>query len=264
MPLFPDAPVRLRLSGSVRQRPMSGVAAVAVDADGVVVTPLDAAMQADAPLRIPFDGVDGVTHAPDAMGTLTIHLRGGELLTGTGDPRVAQVADAILARGRTTPELARAIRALGARRGGVAQDAFFQPLLEARRHAVAGGLAALDAFDPAALRLAFEHRLASLAAERGAERPPARRALEARLLDAAEPLFAALLPLAAAADRVRSAAPAESLRHWRGWVQALRTVFDRADAAWAQLQEVLDHTPQSLPAAAPPTTLESITRRWIG
>ena len=264
MPLFPDAPVRLRLSGSVRRRPMSGVASVAVDADGVVVTPLDAAMQAAASVRIPFDGVDGVSHATDAAGTLTIHLSGGEQLTGAGDPRVAQVADAILVRGRTMPELARAIRALGARRGGAAQDAFFQPLLEARRHAVAGGLAALDAFDPAALRLAFEHRLVSLAAERAAERPPARRALEARLLDAAEPLFAALVPLAGAADRVRTAPPAEALRHWRGWVQALRAVFDRADAAWAELQAALEHTPQSLPAAAPPTTLESITRRWIG
>ena len=263
MPLFPDAPVRLRMSGSVGQRPMSGVASVAVDADGVVVTPLDAALQADAPMRIPFDGVDGVTHASDSMGTLTIHLRGGGRLTGAGDPRVAQVADAILVRGRAMPELARAIRALGARGGGAAQDAFFQPLLDARRHAVAGGLAAVDAFDPAALRVAFEHRLASLAAERGAERAPARRALEARLLDAAEPLFAALPPLSDAADRVRSAPPAEALRHWRGWVQALRAVFDRADAAWAQLRDVLQHTPQSLPAA-PPTTLESITRRWIG
>jgi hypothetical protein len=263
MPLFPDAPVRLRMSGSVRKRPMSGVASVAVDADGVIVTPLDAAMQADAPVRIPFDGVDGVTHAPDGSGTLTIHLRGGEQLAGAGDRRVAQVADAILVRGRTMPELARAIRALGARRGGAAQDAFFQPLLEARRHAVAGGLPAVDAFDAAALRLAFEHRLVSLAAERGAGRPPARRALEARLLDAAESLLAALVPLAGAADRVRNAPPTEALRHWRAWVQALRVVFDRADAAWATLQEVLEHTPQSLPAAAPPATLESMTRRWI-
>ncbi|HEU5173870.1 MAG TPA: hypothetical protein VFT96_03875, partial [Gemmatimonadaceae bacterium] len=109
MALFPDGPVRLRMSGSVRRRPMSGVASVAVDADGVVVTPLDAAMQAAASVRIAFDGIDGVSHATDATGTLTIHLSGGEHLTGVGDPRVAQVADSILVRGRTMPELARAI-----------------------------------------------------------------------------------------------------------------------------------------------------------
>lgn len=252
------------MRGSVRRHALDGMASVALDSDGLVIAPLDATLQAQAAVRLPFEELAGATHCADAGGTLILHLAGGDQVTGTGDARAALLAGDILHRGRTMPEIARAVRAIGGRRTGEAQAAFFAPLLDARRSAVPGGTPALEAFDAGALRGAFEHRLATLAEAREPERAAARRALEARLLDAAESLFASLPRLDAAAAASRTADAAVALHRWREWVGVLRLVFERADAAWVAVQQELDAPARPTPAATPAISLAQLRRRWIG
>lgn len=258
MPIFPDTPIRLRIRGSVGARPVDGTASLVVNADGLLLVPADAA-DTDDVLRIPLEEVDGVSHSPDAGGTITLHLRDAARLVGSGDPRVAALAARILAEGRVMPELARATRSLGARHGGREQVWFFRPFLEARRASVLGGEDALAAFDPRTLRRAVEHVLARIAAERQPVSGPARRALEARLADAAESLLDALPALDGAAARARDAEDAVALRRWREWLAAVRVIFDRADAAWFALEAIL-RFPVPGPVS-PPASLERL-RRW--
>ena len=260
MPLFPDAPIRVRIRGRVQQRAVEGLMSVAVDVDGVILVPLDQALHPGAPIRVAFETLDGVAHDP-AAGILRFFLRGGEQLEASGDAKLGELALQVSARGRTVPELTRALRTLGGHRGGSGQDAFFRPLLAARREAAAGGDAALAAFDADALRAAIERALARFAGEREPERPAARRALEARLSDAAAPLFEALHPLHDAAARARDAAPPGALRAWRDWAVAVHHVFVRADAAWLAVRSVLDAPP---PVPPPGDGLDARWRRAAG
>lgn len=245
MAIFPDAPVRVHVRGRARHHVLDGVSSLGVNADGILLVPLDDALHAGAPVRIGYDDLDGVQWSDD---TLTLHLRDGGSIQADGDPRLRDVSAAVVAQGRVVPELTRALRTLGARRGGEGQDAFFRPLLEARRIAAAGGQVALDVFDAAAIRLAVESQLAHFAEAREPRRPAARRALEACLCDAAEPLIAALEPVAAAASRARDAAPTEILRAWREWARTVVRLFERADAAWIGVRMVLDASSPIAPA----------------
>lgn len=257
MALFPDAPVRAHVRGNARRHVVGGMASLAVQADGVILVPLDGEMHAGTPVRIGFDELDGVEWSDE---TLTLHMHDGGSIMATGDPRLRATAELVIARGRTVPELTRALRTLGGRRGGQGQDAFFRPLLDARRIAAAGGQAALDAFDARAIRIAVESQLAQLAEGREPARPAARRALDARLCDAADPLFAALAPLESSAARARDAAPPQTLRAWREWAHVVVRVFERADAAWIAVRAVLEAP--SPAASAPPDG--TVARRWIG
>lgn len=261
MPLFPDAPIRLHVRGRVRGQVLDGAASLAVDADAVVIAPLDHALHTAAIIRLPYDALDGAGHDAAAGGTLYLYQNAGEVVTAHGSPRVTALGADILDRGRSLPELTRAARGLGARGGGPGQEAFFQPLLDARRQAAGGWSDALAAFDAVQLREAVGRILSRLAAEREPERASARRALEACLHDAAEPLFLALQPLASAAADARTADSAVALRAWRRWVAAVRAVFERADAAWPELRALLAAPPR--PAAPTPATpLERLLPPW--
>jgi hypothetical protein len=258
MPLFPDSPLRLRIRGTVGARPVDEIASLVVNGDVLLLVPAEAT-DGRGVRRIPLADIDGVSHIADDGGTITIHLTGAASLVGSGDARVAALAARILAEGRAMPELARATRSLGARHGGREQGWFFRPLLEARRAAVLGGPDAVAAFDPRTLHRAVEHVLARIAAERHPAPGPGRRALEARLADAVEPLFAALAGLAPAAMHALGADDAAALRGWREWLDAVRTVFDRADAAWMAVGAILHApSPASLPLLPPTDRL----RRW--
>lgn len=238
MPLFPDAPIRVRASGCYQQRAVAGLAALTVEAEGIVLVPLDEALHAGPPQRIPLEAMLGYEAGAEPP-SLTILLRGGERVAVAGDPRLDSVARDVLARARAVPEVTRALRSLGARRGGEGQEAFFAPFLEARRAAGAGGTAALDAFDAAALRRAVEGELARIAAARWPGRPAAARALEACLEDAVAPLYRALDELAGAAAVARDAGTSSVLAAWHGWRRALARVFECADGAWNAVRSEL-------------------------
>jgi hypothetical protein len=203
----------------------------------------------DQPLRVPLASIEAVTATSEEI---ELVLRDDTKITfvATSTP---PLRDEILLRCRAVPELTSALRAFGSRRGHrsvrktAAQDQqrFFAPLLDARRQAVAAKSpdAAMAAFDAGALTTAFDTALRELAAQRYGENAPARRALEAELVDLAEPLHGSLERLREAA---RTASSSEDLEVWRAWTRQLRATFESADRVWISMDAALDANPWKL------------------
>jgi hypothetical protein len=223
-----------------------GPGTAVVDDDAIFVVHTGAEQR---PVRVPLSRIDSIT-VDD--GTLLLFLHDGAQLALVMDA-ATQLSDELGLRCRTIPEMTHALRALGSRRGhhgrqgGRAaaadeQRRFFGPLLEARRRALAlTSLNAVAAFEPSLLAQAISAALGSFAAGRYASDPPARRALEAELVDLCEPLLDVLSGLSAAADEVRTAP--EDLRRWRRWAAGLRSTFETADRVWLSLDAALDAAP---------------------
>lgn len=181
---------------------------------------------------------------------LTIELpRGDRMRVAFATP--GERADAegrLLERCCALPELTRALRSLGSRRGATASaheaDRFFEPLLDARRRAAAGNrAAAIAAFDGAAISAALERTAADLAQSRHPDRASARRALEARLGEHLEPVLAALRGLDEAGATLAAQGDRPSVGAWRAWIGWLRAVFERADECWPRLGSELAAAP---------------------
>ena len=196
-------------------------------------------------VRVPLSAIDGI--AVD-NGALTLSLRdGGYLSLVTDTP--SELRDALGTHCRAIPELTRALRALGSRRGlrsgrpaaADEQRQFFAPLLNARREALAStATLAMSAFDPEPLERAIWCALQSFAAVRYGDNVSARRALEAELIDLAEPLRDVFEDLRASAAQVRIAP--DDLRLWRIWRARVRATFETADRVWMSLDAALDAT----------------------
>ncbi|GJG87987.1 hypothetical protein tb265_31680 [Gemmatimonadetes bacterium T265] len=149
------------------------------------------------------------------------------------------------------PELTRALRAFASHRGapGSDHDRYFAPLVDALRSArdavAADGVApwrAAARVDAEAIANAVRATCAALAEERSAGAAPARRALEAELVELAEPLFAALADVGTAARALAAAPEAARPAAWNAWTAAFGRAFAAADACWEA----------SLPALADP------------
>jgi len=190
-----------------------------------------------------IERVDGVVwEAP----VLTVYIGRDEIqLSGHAglEPLGSQIVSAALA----LPEFTRTMHGLGSRRGhpGPDHDRFFAGLLAARR-AAEGFVepeSRLAAFDSQRLTRALTTLLGELANERFAESPPDRRALEAELLEYAEPVFAALEALQEAAEQVRASATPVRLARWRRWTWATQRVFDEADRCWIAVLPALSASP---------------------
>jgi hypothetical protein len=198
----------------------------------------------DAAVRFPLAAIDDVVTASDVV---AISLHDGRQLTLACSDAAAFRGD-LLARCRALPELTRTLRAFGSRRAQVGtretaaaeQQRFFAPLLAARLTAIrAADVAAIVAAFDARLVAAEVHRtLRALVAERHVEPGPARRALEAELLDLCEPLDVALASLGEAARELSGAG--DDLRTWRTWTARLAATFETADRVWITLDMALD------------------------
>ena len=203
----------------------------------------------ERPIRVPFTSVDAVGLERESS-ELTLALRDGTRLL-LASPGSISLHDDLLSRCRALPELTRALRTFGSRRGhrttrvtaGADQQRFFAPLLQARKSAgtAASPAAVIGAFDALALSAAYGQTLEAFVAERLATAGPARRALEAELTDLAEPLMNALSALGAAAST--AAASIDDLRLWREWSAELRATFEAADKVWISLDVALDAAP---------------------
>jgi hypothetical protein len=225
-----------------------GEATVTVDEDSVHL--VSSGVGGERSVRISFPSIDAVVTSD---GEVVVRLRDGTSLALSA-PGALALREEILTRCRVLPELTHALRAFGSRRGhrstraSAASDQrhFFAPLLDARRHAVTAGTpaAAMAAFDADALTAAFEAQLREFAERRYAAHPPARRALEAELIDLSEPLHASLEGLRTAARD--ATASGDDLRLWRAWARQLATTFDTADRVWLALDMALDASPWKL------------------
>lgn len=188
-----------------------------------------------SPWRISLDGVDGVVHRAREC---TLYLAGGDVLELTGDDRVRTLAVQLVDYACVMPELTRGLRSMGSRRGmpGAAHDAWFAPLLAARRavEGVSDPDRQLAVMDAAAIARAMERAIGEIAALNKPGDIAAQRAIEAALEEEAEDLFVALHRLALAADRLRGSAADSKLADWRLWVSTLRDVYAVADESWGR------------------------------
>lgn len=225
-----------------------GEATVTVDEDSLLI--VGGSTGAERSARVLLASVDAVE---TSGGEVIVLLRDGRSVTFYASGAL-ELREEILARCRVLPELTHALRAFGSRRGhrstrataATDQRHFFAPLLDARRHAVTAGTsaAAMAAFDADALSAAFEAQLHAFAAQRYADHPPARRALEAELIDLSEPLQVSLDTLRDAAQE--AAATPDDVRLWRMWARQLAVTFDTADRVWLALDTALDASPWKL------------------
>lgn len=147
------------------------------------------------------------------------------------------------------PELTRALRTLGSRRGGRGEgrdhERFFGPLLEARRAAArAEDLeTAVGSFDATRLIGSLDKTIRAVAADRAASgRPAARRALEARLQERVGPLRQALNELDERADELLQSDDDGRVDAWRRWAEQIRVVFACADRCWPGFDAALAGT----------------------
>jgi hypothetical protein len=201
----------------------------------------------DRSIRVPCAAIDEIVLE---NGEVSLHLRDGMRLALAGDDTPGLQRE-LVNHCRAIPEVTRALRAFGSRRGHGSgrvsgpdeQRRFFAPLLDARREAVTAAQPerTLAAFDAATLDRAIGQTLQALATERYGDDAPARRALEAELVDLTEPLSNALRALGASADDARTSI--DDLRLWRLWSAQLRATFETADRVWLSLDAALDATP---------------------
>ena len=190
-------------------------------------------------LMVELATIDGVEAAPDR---LTLHRHDvAPLVIAT--PQAAALARAVVDAATGVPELTAALRALGSPRArpGSDHDAWFGPLLAARRAAHAGASLAerLAAFNAAALLVAAHAALDAFASARHAANSPDARALAEELREHAAPLALALRRLAALRSAVEHSGDAARLAECRAWVAGLRDVFAAADGAWEAMLPAL-------------------------
>jgi len=212
--------------------------------DDDVLTVIARPSGAERLLRIPISAIDALAIDGDEV---VVSVRDGRQVAMTsGD--AAHLHHEIVARCFVLPELTRTLRTFGSRRGqrgrrpGAAaeQQKFFATLVDARRAASKSSSAAetIAAFESAALTRSLDEALRRFASERFGQNGPARRALEAELVDASEPLHAALRALG---ERASAAVEhADEIRAWRSWAASLRDVFEAADRVWVALDGALD------------------------
>ncbi|MBL0169279.1 MAG: hypothetical protein IPP90_00945 [Gemmatimonadaceae bacterium] len=186
-----------------------------------------------APWRLALEGIDGLSQTASQ---LTLYLASGDVLDLTGDESLRALGGQLMDRACAMPELTRGLRALGSLRGtpGAAHDAWFAPLLSARRaiEGISDPLRQVTLMDASRLTESMSRVLAELAAVRAPTDIPQQRAIEAVLEEYAEPLFLALARMGLAADALSGSAPDTRLSDWRRWVDSVREVFASADESW--------------------------------
>ena len=94
----------------------------------------------------------------------------------------------------------------------------------------------------------LQSAIADFAKARFPRRAPDRRAIEAELLEIADPLFTALQALDVYAARAGEEGSEDTaFVRWRSWCGAVQEVFDRADRCWMAFGPVLGEAPVRRP-----------------
>lgn len=237
-------------SGRWGARTLEEAVTIFIEAQEVVVR-LDATGEE---LVVAFPAITGASWR---AGVLSLH-RGQEELQLRGGDALHRAWHTIAKRACTVPEVARALRSLGGASGrrlrsditADARNRFFAPLMQARRRLegeepfdwlVAG-------FDAAVLAERMRGAVGSLAEERHPTSPPHRRALEARLLDACEPLFVALDRVDELSRALQASGEDQRFVVWRAWAEHVRALFSDADRSWRVLEAVLGGDDRALPS----------------
>src|SRR4051812_6555142 len=165
-----------------------GPATALVDEDVLRLLLVDAGGGEKA-IHIRYDGIVGVGLGD---GSVVVTCRDGrDLVAGTDD--APSFRQSLLAACRSLPEVTRALRALGSRRGlagarrnpGDRETRFFSPLIAARRASMDArdARAVIAAFDPRELARSLKATITVFAREGAAGHAARQRALDAELSD---------------------------------------------------------------------------------
>jgi hypothetical protein len=219
-----------------------GPATALVDEDVLRVLLLDAPT-GEKTLQVRYESIVGVA---TGAGSVVITSRDGrDIAASTKDASSFRLR--LLAACRALPEVTRALRALGSRRGArgtrrnpTDQEAsFFAPLIAARRASMeardAGGVIA--AFGAKRLAQEIAATILAFAVAQAAGHPARRRALEAELGDASDQLTLALTDLEQVAALAIS--DVDDLGRWRVWAAGVQRVFEAADRSWVAIEQVV-------------------------
>lgn len=224
-----------------------GPATALVDEDILRVLLVDAGGGEKA-IQLRYDSVVAV--GIDDGGVI-ISCRDGRDFVGS-TPDANEFRQSVLAACRSLPEVTRALRALGSRRGtggtrrnpGDREGRFFAPFISARRASMDAreARAVISAFDPRELTRSLNATLTVFARERAAGHPARQRALEAELSDGIEQLESALGRLQELATQ--AARDVDDLGRWRAWAAGVQQVFEAADRAWVTIEPTIEREGQ--------------------
>ena len=213
-----------------------------VDEDVLRVLLLDSPTGEKA-LQVRYESIIGVAMSD---GSVVISCRDGRGLV-VSTTEASFFRGRVLAACRALPEVTRALRALGSRRGARGtrrnptdkEARFFAPLIAARRTSMDArdAVGVIASFDAKRLAQEISAMILDFAAERSAGHPARRRALEAELGDAADQLSVALNDL----DRLAALATGDvdDLGRWRAWAAAVQQVFEAADRSWVAIEPIV-------------------------
>lgn len=215
-----------------------------VDEDVLRVLLLDAGGGEKA-LQIRYETVLGVGMSD---GSVVVSCRDGRNLVATSTDAAA-FRQAMLAACRALPEVTRALRALGSRRGaagsrrdpGDREARFFAPFIAARRASMDArdARAVISAFDSKELARSLTATMTVFAREMAAGHPARQRAMEAELADGVERLDESLERLRELA--AEAAADVDDLARWREWAAGVQRVFEAADRAWVSIEPAMGY-----------------------
>jgi hypothetical protein len=220
-----------------------GPATALVDEDVLRVL-LREAGSGEKAMHIRYDAILGVALSD---GSVVITCRDGRgLVATTSEAREFRLR--VLGACRALPEVTRALRALGSRRGagglrrnpGDREARFFAPFISARRASMDAreARAVIAAFDPRELARSLNATVTVFAREVAAGHPARQRALEAELSDGIERLEAALAALQELATA--AAGDVDDLARWRTWAAGVQQVFEAADRAWVAIEPTME------------------------
>ena len=213
-----------------------------VDEDVLRVLLLDAP-DGEKAIQLRYDAIVGVALSD---GSVVVSCRDGRNLV-VAMSEGAAFRQGLLAACRSLPEVTRALRALGSRRGlggtrrnpADGEGRFFAPFIAARRASMDAreARAVIAAFSPERLARALASTIVAFASESSAGHPARQRAVEAELSDAVEQLDASL-------DRLRELAAqalsdVDDLGRWRAWAAGVQHVFEAADRAWVTIEPIV-------------------------
>lgn len=214
-----------------------------VDEDVLRILLLDAP-DGEKSLQFRYDSILGVGLAD---GSVVVSCRDGRgFVVATGEATAFR--HGVLAACRALPEVTRALRALGSRRGrsGGArrnptdkEGRFFAPFIAARRASMDArdAAAVIRAFDPRELARGLGATIVAFSNELSAGHPARRRALEAELSDGIERLEQSLGRLGELA--ALAIADVDDLGRWRSWAVGVQDVFEAADKAWVSIEPIV-------------------------
>ncbi|MGH7720623.1 MAG: hypothetical protein ACREON_17470 [Gemmatimonadaceae bacterium] len=231
----PRLSVRANIEGLLRGADLSGEGVITLSGDMIELE------SGRRRVTIPVAALDGMQ---ERDGALELCVATGDVIHISGAADLVGLSRELVQRAFSLPEMMLSLRGFGSHRAqpGAEHVRFFDLLLEARRRAEQARDTdeLVRAFDAPKLRAEVEQRLKEFAAERYPDSSADRRAVFAELSDCAAALLAEIDALSGHERALLESESASQFANWRRWSDAVRRIFERADACWFGMLPILD------------------------